>query len=202
MKILYIQKFNIKFCSWINTTYESTCIQLQTLLQFGLGTNLSRDDLLRLVPHIQTKGWNQVRVHHTSITSHRKRIQNQQKEKKNIHTSHICCESPCSSAVLFSERTMYFIRNRKEAYHTLSFTMVVVSLLLLHSSTTVSLCTGLEDPCLGTSKQDPFIVLHRLILTLLIIFPSAFYKIKTDILASVLSKLQIEIFSVLTFGLS
>jgi len=50
-------------------------------LQFGLGTNLSRDDL-RLVPHIQTKGWNKVRVHHTSITSHRKRIQNQQKEKK------------------------------------------------------------------------------------------------------------------------
>ena len=80
MKILYIQKFNIKFCSWINTTYESTCIQLQTLLQFGLGTNLSRDDL-RLVPHIQTKGWNKVRVHHTSITSHRKRIQNQQKKK-------------------------------------------------------------------------------------------------------------------------
>jgi len=57
--------------------------------------------------------------------------------------------------------------------------MVVVILVLLHSSTTVSLCTGFEDPSLGSSKQDPLNVLHLLILRLLIIFPSAFYKIVT-----------------------
>jgi len=51
--------------------------------------------------------------------------------------------------------------------------MVVVILVLLHSSTTVSLCTGFEDPSLGSSKQDPLNVLHLLILRLLIIFPSA-----------------------------
>jgi hypothetical protein len=59
--------------------------------------------------------------------------------------------------------------------------MVAVSLVLLHSSTTVSLCTGFEAPPLGTSKQDPLIVMHLLILTALIIFPSVFYKIITTI---------------------
>jgi hypothetical protein len=53
----------------------------------------------------------------------------------------------------------------------LSFTIVVVSLLLLHSNTMVSLCTAFEDP----SKLDLH-DLHLLILTVRIILPSRFYK--------------------------
>lgn len=62
------------------------------------------------------------------------------------------------------------------SYYTLSFTMVVLSCLLLHSNTMVSLCTGFEDPSPWSSKQD-LTDLHLLILTLLIIFPSGFFKI-------------------------
>jgi hypothetical protein len=80
---------------------------------------------------------------------------------------------------LLSSQEGRSIQKKKEeeaaACHTLSLTMVVVSLVLLHSSTTVSLCTrgSLLPP--GSSKQDhPLSALHRLILTPLIIFPSAF----------------------------
>lgn len=135
------------------------------------GYNTTAKDDLRLIPYkyIHTRGY----VRHTCITSHIQSIQNQ---KRGDHSY--------KSYILWPA-LVFFIRDKttEEAHHTLSFTMVVVSILLLHSSTTVSLCTGLEveDPCLGTSKHDPAIFLHRLILTLLIIFPSASCKTMTAI---------------------
>jgi hypothetical protein len=66
--------------------------------------------------------------------------------------------------------------------------MVVLSCLLLHSNTIVSLCTGFEfeDPSLWSSKQD-LTDLHLLIVMVLIIFPSGFFKTIAKILASLFS---------------